>query len=386
MPVRSGITFLLQFLRTLQPLSSSILGCLMMWVGFATALSAQRIAETPLGIAWRVQGSWQIDGKDAPIHNGDAVWPGSLLLPSEETVNHSITVLLPDGQRVLYECFTAKDCARDFRVPSLYRRPEIFSVDMMARIHAALVRGNGEATTGARREPLPRDEGLTVLGADNRILVNGLISALPNGRYTYDLRPLDRAQPRQFHVAFEKSAPSISLPLPSAGLYNLTIVDNLDTPRIDLLIAAVKPAQVARLRKSFDKAEETIEDWNGDYQGWPIHEFQRAYLESLVLQMGPLDLASRHPSTAARRSGVTAEPAFTPRAGVFTGDMAITLHCATPGATLHYTVDGSQPVNGSPLYGAPIMVKGTELTIKAFASAPGRKDSAVVTGIFRIQQ
>jgi hypothetical protein len=33
------------------------------------------------------------------------------------------------------------------------------------------------------------------------------------------------------------------------------------------------------------------------------------------------------------------------------------------------------------------MVKGTErggLTIRAFASAPGKKDSAVVTGIYRI--
>jgi hypothetical protein len=37
------------------------------------------------------------------------------------------------------------------------------------------------------------------------------------------------------------------------------------------------------------------------------------------------------------------------------------------------------------VYHAPIMVKGTELTIKAFASVAGRKDSAVVTGIFRVR-
>ena len=34
----------------------------------------------------------------------------------------------------------------------------------------------------------------------------------------------------------------------------------------------------------------------------------------------------------------------------------------------------------------PISVKGTELTIKAFASVPGQKDSAVVTGIYRIRE
>jgi hypothetical protein len=31
------------------------------------------------------------------------------------------------------------------------------------------------------------------------------------------------------------------------------------------------------------------------------------------------------------------------------------------------------------------MVIGSELTIKSFASVAGRKDSAVVTGIFRIR-
>ena len=70
--------------------------------------------------------------------------------------------------------------------------------------------------------------------------------------------------------------------------------------------------------------------------------------------------------------------------GAFNGDIAVTLQCDTAGATTYYTVDGSQPLNGSTIYRAPIMVKGTELTIKAFASAKGKKDSPVVTGIFRI--
>jgi hypothetical protein len=41
---------------------------------------------------------------------------------------------------------------------------------------------------------------------------------------------------------------------------------------------------------------------------------------------------------------------------------------------------------GSPVYRAPIMVKETELTIKAYAGGAGKKDSAIVTGIFRIRQ
>lgn len=83
--------------------------------------------------------------------------------------------------------------------------------------------------------------------------------------------------------------------------------------------------------------------------------------------------------------GVAGEPRFFPDAGVFAKDTLVTLRCDTPGAIIHYTFDGSQPTASSPLYTAPISVKGTELTIKAFASVAGRKDSAVVTGIYRIR-
>jgi hypothetical protein len=68
------------------------------------------------------------------------------------------------------------------------------------------------------------------------------------------------------------------------------------------------------------------------------------------------------------------------------GDSDIVLHSETPGAVIHYTVDYSQPVATSPIYSAPIVIKGSGLTIKAFASAPGKKDSAVVTGTFRIRK
>ncbi|MEO6965865.1 MAG: chitobiase/beta-hexosaminidase C-terminal domain-containing protein [Acidobacteriaceae bacterium] len=372
-----------------------------------------------------------------PIIAGDAMQPGSLLQPGEDTVNHSITILLPDGQRILYECFTAEDCARGFRVPSLYRTPAPFAVDMLARIQAVLAREPTDTSTesSAQKEPgLPRDEVVAVLDSGNRVHVAGLAAHLPNGRYTYDLRPLDGKHTRQFRLLIEKRAPSITLSLPSSGLYIVTIADDLNTPRIDLFIAAVEPAQAASFSKSFSRAKVLMKDWNGDYAGWPIHDFQRAYLRSLMLdakplstrrkadatgkiasnaagspggntaetsvggneakgavapaRISPLDMAACDPPPVdeTRRDVVAAEPMFFPRPGLFNGDTAVTLRCDTPGATMHYTVDGSQPVASSPVYGAPIMVKGTELTIKSFASAAGRKDSAVVTGIFRIRQ
>ncbi len=381
--------------------------CLLMLTFSATLLGAQRTSAALSGIAWKVRGSWQVEGKSAPIVTGDAIWPGSLLQPKSSlqpgirALDQSITILLPDGQRILYECFTVEDCARGFRVPSLYRAPEPLAVDMLARIRAVLVRESSDSSSGSET-PLPRDEVVAALGSGNRVQIAGLAARLPNGRYTYDLRPLDHTNPPQFNLVLQKTAPSITLALPSSGLYVLTIADDLNTPRIDLFIAAVKPAQAASVEKSFGGAKALMKKWIGNYSGWPIHEFQWAYLQSLMMDPkplstgGPTGAVGKAASNAGvprgntaddrHRAGVAAEPTFSPRPGLFDGDTAVTLRCETPGATMRYTVDGSQPHTSSPIYRAPIMVKGTELTIKSFASAAGRKDSAVVTGIFRIRQ
>lgn len=388
-----GITIDLWFrnVRKLTVLSGRIFPglCLLILNLSATAIGAQPPRGAAAGVAWQIRGHWEIEGKSTPVLTGDAILPGSLLQPTGEPANHSIMIFLPDGQRILYECFLAQDCARAFRVPSLYRKPDPFAVDMLARIHTVLSRRSLDSGAGQHQAPhVPRDEFLAVLGPGNRVTIAGLAAALPNGRYNYDLQPFDHAYPPQFHVPLEKNSSSITLPLPSSGLFGLTISDQLNTTRIDVLIAAIHTAQSANILKSFHDAAALLGDWNIDYQGWPIHDFQRAYLESLVLGIKPSQASMQaQPTTkTARPAGTTAEPAFLPKPGLFEGDTAVTLRCDTPGATMHYTVDGSQPFDNSPVYHAPIMVKGTELTIKAFAVAPGEKESAVVTGIFRIQE
>jgi Chitobiase/beta-hexosaminidase C-terminal domain len=354
-------------------------------------LHAQTASQPILGMAWQVRGQWQMAGKSQMLRSGDAIPPGALLQPGNDAGSHSIRVYLPDGQHVLYACYAAADCARGFRVPLLYRRPEPFAVNMLARVRAVMARDD-HAPDASKPDPqrrLPRDEVVAELGPGNQVQVAGLAASLPNGAYTYDLRPIEAAIPGEFHRPLDKTASSISLTLPGAGLFDLRITDNRNVPRIDLFIAAVTAAGSARIAKPFQRASSLLGDWNIDYQGWPIHDFQWAFLQSLVMNVRPpagapagLSLAGDPPHSSA----VAAEPVFSPRPGVFKGDTAVTLLCATPGATMHFTVDTSQPLAGSPVYKAPIMVKGTELTIKAYAAADGKKDSPVVTGIFRIQE
>jgi hypothetical protein len=379
--------FTIRLFGLVRSASVMVLLCLVPITLTVPSLWAQKTAAAPSGVAWHVKGTWQVEGKGAPIQTGDAVQPGSLLQPDPVAAQHAVIVLLPDGQRIMDECFTVDDCARGFRVPSLYRDPEPFAVDMLARIRAALIRGDrGFSAASGIHPPLgfPRDEILAVLGPDQQVQVEGLATKLPNGRFTCDIRPFDPTRPNQLHLVLQKTATFITLPLPSTGLYVVTIYDDRNTPRMQLFLAAISPAQEASLKKSFHDAKELMQKWNDDFYGWPTHDFQWAYLESLVLDIQPI--TDSRVAAMPSPEHVTAEPVFSPKAGLLAGDSDIVLHSETPGAVIHYTVDYSQPVASSPVYRAPIVIKGSGLAIKAFASAPGKKDSPVVTGIFRIRK
>ena len=66
----------------------------------------------------------------------------------------------------------------------------------------------------------------------------------------------------------------------------------------------------------------------------------------------------------------------TPAAGSYVGAQSVTLSCATEGAAIYYTTDGSEPTEDSSLYTGPIAVDQS-MTIKAFARLEGFKDTAV---------
>ena len=80
---------------------------------------------------------------------------------------------------------------------------------------------------------------------------------------------------------------------------------------------------------------------------------------------------------------VVATPTFSPGAGAYTSAQTVSISCATSGATIFYTVDGSTPTTSSAQYGSPLTVSSTQ-TLKAIATAPGDEQSAVGTASYTI--
>ena len=79
-----------------------------------------------------------------------------------------------------------------------------------------------------------------------------------------------------------------------------------------------------------------------------------------------------------------ATPPFSPAAGTYSEAQNVTISCATSGATIRYTVDGTDPTaTTGTVYTSPISVTSTT-TIKAIATATGYDPSSVATATYTI--
>ncbi len=98
-------------------------------------------------------------------------------------------------------------------------------------------------------------------------------------------------------------------------------------------------------------------------------------------------IAKWNPFTGTSISGGTttqvSTPTFSPAGGTYSTSQTVSISCATSGATIRYTTDGSTPTASSAVYSSPITVSSTQ-TIKAYAVKSGLTDSAVATAAYTI--
>lgn len=82
----------------------------------------------------------------------------------------------------------------------------------------------------------------------------------------------------------------------------------------------------------------------------------------------------------------TAAPTFTPKPGIAAEGTTVTISCATEGAIIHYTTDGTIPTLDSPVYSTPITVPEEGITIKACAVILGLATSRVSVGQYKTSE
>ena len=80
-----------------------------------------------------------------------------------------------------------------------------------------------------------------------------------------------------------------------------------------------------------------------------------------------------------------ATPVITPDGGAFDDEVEVSIGCATPGATIRYTVNGLEPGEGATEYTGP-MTLPCGATVKARAFREGMNPSATATATFDVTQ
>ena len=86
------------------------------------------------------------------------------------------------------------------------------------------------------------------------------------------------------------------------------------------------------------------------------------------------------PATAMEQ---VATPEFDPAAGAVASGTTVSISCATSGATIHYTLDGTDPTSSSATYSTPISITAAT-TIKAIAVKSGMADSEIASAAYTI--
>jgi alpha-tubulin suppressor-like RCC1 family protein len=76
-------------------------------------------------------------------------------------------------------------------------------------------------------------------------------------------------------------------------------------------------------------------------------------------------------------------PVFSPAPGSYSAAQTVTITSATPGATIRYTLDGTDPTTGSATYSSPLSI-GVTTTLKARAWKSGLGDSNVAAGVYTL--
>lgn len=88
--------------------------------------------------------------------------------------------------------------------------------------------------------------------------------------------------------------------------------------------------------------------------------------------------------TSATGQQFVATPVFSVAAGAVDAGTEVVIACATEGASIHYTLDGSEPTAACTLYSAPVVINEA-CTLKAIAVKEGMADSNVAEAAYTIK-
>jgi hypothetical protein len=271
-------------------------GILALLGGSATTVVAENVppSSDPSGMVWERHGDWHLNGSSDTLRLGEAIPPGGLITAGAESSTHSLLILLPDGQRMLCECFEAKICSQGFRVPAITPQPTLFVWNMFVAVRNVLLLRPIAAETAfpipvGRAEMAGNFEMVAPVSPQGEISIAPALRVLPPGQYSLSVlkkgqQPAASTLPAAQPLDWNSRQPVAQVRVGGVGLYHIRVTDPSYIPRIEIEVLATSPASYPAEAAGLKQTRETILSWIHIQEGWPLHPFLRVYLESRAAQ------------------------------------------------------------------------------------------------------
>jgi hypothetical protein len=239
------------------------------------------------GMVWEKHGDWHLNGSPNALRLGEAIPPGGLVTADVEGAVHSIVILLPDGQRMLCECYEARTCSQGFRVPAITPQPPPAVWEMFVAVRNVLLLRPATAETAfptlAGRESMAvNSEMVAAVIPQGEISIAPALRALPSGQYTLrvsqDGQSTVPTAPAVQTLDWSAAQKVAQVRVGGPGLYRIRLSDQAYVQRFDIEVLATSPASLAAETAGLKMVRETTLKWT--HEGWPLHDFLRVYLES----------------------------------------------------------------------------------------------------------
>ncbi len=245
------------------------------------------------GMVWENHGDWHLNSSSDTLRLGEAIPPGGLVTAGAKASVHSITILLPDGQRMLCECYEAKTCSQGFRVPAITPPPSPAVWDMFVGVRNVLLLRPPTAErafpiTAGRAAMAGNFELVAPISPQGEVSITPALRILPPGQYSLSAardgqQATDAPRPVIQSLDWKPGQP-VQVRAGDPGLYRIRISDQALVPRIEIELLAAPPASVAAESAALKQVRETIMYWSHTHPGWGLHPFLRVYLESRSTQ------------------------------------------------------------------------------------------------------
>jgi len=255
------------------------------WLAAVLIIAGTQWIRAEDGIAWQIQGGWRANQTQDLIRRGDAVTPGTLLTADDST-NASILVLLPDGQRLLFDCHDAHTCKQGFRVPALIAKPDDDAIELFDAVRTTMQQQPAANTANRSHATTTETEAIVPMHADGTIALKQALAGLPPGQYRMTVQGESDPQISERSLTWSGPHDEAQWPLSHPGIYRLRLFGSLGGERMRVMLLAESPKLFPSVQKAFAEAKNDLEEWNETFPGWPTHEWLQLFLRSLAQPQG----------------------------------------------------------------------------------------------------